>query len=83
MKIVQFKNGRFGVRRWSMFVGLFGGYEFLDSDGDWVRKQGYNIGSIECYTKESADRRAQEYIESENSYRAYKNNARDMGKPVK
>ncbi|USV41098.1 hypothetical protein [Xanthomonas phage BUDD] len=66
-----------------MFVDLFGGYLFLDREGCWVRKRGGNIREIECYSKDEAERRLQDYIDAENAYQAYKNNARDMGKAVK
>ncbi|WEM34369.1 hypothetical protein [Xanthomonas phage X1] len=83
MKIVQFKNGRFGVRRGSFWDYGWWTHQFLDYEGTWVKKQGYNIGSVECYSKEEAERRLKDYIESEASYQAFKASANDMGKPVK
>lgn len=50
MKIVKFKNGKYGVRRWTI-----AGFQFLSNNGNWWGKDKIFDYVIE-HTKEEATR---------------------------
>ena len=70
MKVVKFKNGKYGVRKFSVDVCHIGYVFSINHTGDWARKSSYAVQQFK--TEAEAVRVMQEIDNNENA-------DRDMG----